>query len=52
MKTETIQTYESVNGVSTLVKTETIEIDVDAQVAGKEEELLKVYAEIEALKAQ
>ena len=52
MKTETIQTYESVNGVNTLVKTETIEIDVDAQVADKEEELLKVYAELEALKAE
>lgn len=52
MKTETKETYENVNGVNTLVKTEQVEIDVDAQVADKEDELLKVYAELEALKAE
>lgn len=52
MKTETIQTYESVNGVNTLVKTETIQIDVDAEITSKEDELLKVAAELEVLRAE
>jgi hypothetical protein len=51
MKTETVQEYISNNGVATLVKTEQVEIDVDAQIASKEEELLKVYAELEEMKA-
>ena len=47
--------YYTVNddGTSTKTKSETvtIEVDLDAEIASKEEQLLSVYEEIEALKA-
>ncbi len=38
-------------GNLTFVETEVITQDIDAEIAGKEEQLLSVYKEIEALKA-
>jgi hypothetical protein len=46
------ETYISVDGVMTKQTSVDVVVDVDAEIASKEEELLKVYAEIEALKAE
>lgn len=40
------------NGQSTKTHTETVTVDLDAEIQSKEDQLLAVYAEIEALKAQ
>lgn len=42
------------DGNSTKTKSETItvEVDLDAEIASKEEEVLAMYQELEALKAQ
>lgn len=48
--------YYTVNddGTSTKTKSETvtIEVDLDAEIASKEEEVLAMYKELEALKEQ
>ena len=46
------ETYISVDGVMTKQTSVDVVVDVDAEIASKEEELLKVYAELEALKAE
>jgi hypothetical protein len=46
------ETYISVDGVMTKQTSVDVVVDIDNEIASKEEELLKVYAEIEALKAQ
>jgi hypothetical protein len=45
------ETYISVDGVTTKQTSVEVVVDVDAEIASKEEELLKVYAELEEMKA-
>lgn len=52
MATETIETYLSVDGVMTKQSSETVTVDIDAEITSKEDQLLEVAAELEALKAQ
>ena len=49
---EKFETYISVNGVMTKQASEDVVIDIDSQIASKEEEVLAMYQELEALKAQ
>ena len=44
--------YTSENGVATKTSEEVIQIDLDAEIANKEAQMLEMYEEIEALKAQ
>ena len=44
--------YTSENGVATKTSEEIIQIDLDAEIANKEAQMLEMYEEIEALKAQ
>jgi hypothetical protein len=50
--TNEIYQHNSETGKSELVRTEVVEIDAQQIINDKEAELLKIYAEIEALKAQ
>ena len=53
MKTEYTESYErQEDGTLVLVKREEHQIDVNAEIENKEAELLKMYQELEALKAQ
>lgn len=49
---EKFEKYVSVDGVMTKQSSEDIVIDIDSQIASKEEEVLAMYQELEALKAQ
>lgn len=49
--TEKFETYISVDGVMTKQTSEDVVIDVDSQIASKEEQVLAMYQELEALKA-
>ena len=49
---EKFETYVSVDGVMTKQTSEDVVHDIDSQIASKEEEVLAMYAELEALKAQ
>lgn len=44
--------YTSENGVATKTSEEVIQIDIDSQIADKEAEVLAMYEELNALKAQ
>ena len=52
MATKITDKYVTVDGVMTLVTTETHEIDAAQIIADKEAKLLEIYAELEALKNQ
>lgn len=52
MSTEKLEKYESVDGVMTLVSSEDIEVNLDAEIQNKEAEVLAMYEELETLKAQ
>lgn len=49
---EKFETYISVDGVMTKQTSEDVVHDIDSQIASKEEEVLAMYQELEALKAQ
>lgn len=50
--TNEIYQHNPETGKAELVKTETVEIDAQQVIKDKEAELLKLYAELEALRAQ
>ncbi len=53
MKTEYTEHYErQEDGTLVLVKREEYQVDVNAEIADKEAQLLEMYQELEALKAQ
>ena len=49
---EKFETYVSENGVMTKQTSEDVVHDIDSQITSKEEEVLAMYQELEALKAQ
>lgn len=49
---EKFEKYVSENGVMSKVGTEDVVRDIDSEISSKEEQVLAMYQELEALKAQ